>query len=111
MHLIDPATDLSYIAMEWVDGRSLQEVLAETGPPDPNRTVSIIEQVDALPGVEAATFTSWLPLSEEPEQWVLSVEGHSLEAQRRTPYVERQAVPVLSPESAPATRELTGWSG
>ncbi len=41
----DPATDLSYIAMEWIDGRSLQEVLAETGPPDPHRTVEIIEQV------------------------------------------------------------------
>ncbi len=41
----DLATDLSYIAMEWVDGRSLQEVLTETGPPPQSRTLEIVEQV------------------------------------------------------------------
>jgi serine/threonine-protein kinase len=41
----DLATDLSYIAMEWIDGRSLQEVLAETGPLSTRRTLEIVEQV------------------------------------------------------------------
>lgn len=43
----DGATDLSYIAMEWVEGRSLQEVLAEDGPVPPGRTTEIVEQVAA----------------------------------------------------------------
>ncbi len=41
----DLATDLSYIAMEWIDGRSLQEVLADTGPLPTNRTLEVVEQV------------------------------------------------------------------
>jgi serine/threonine-protein kinase len=41
----DPVTDLSYIAMEWVEGRSLQEMLAEDGPVPPGRTIEIIGQV------------------------------------------------------------------
>ena len=41
----DLATDLSYIAMEWIEGRSLQEVLAESGPPPMRRTLEIVEQV------------------------------------------------------------------
>jgi serine/threonine-protein kinase len=41
----DLSTDLSYIAMEWVEGRSLQEVLAEDGSVPPDRTTEIVEQV------------------------------------------------------------------
>jgi hypothetical protein len=42
---IDPATGLSYIAMEWVQGQSLQDTLRESGFLPPLRAAVIGEQV------------------------------------------------------------------
>lgn len=41
----DPATGFSFIAMEWVDGPSLLEVLQEAGALDPSRAVRICERM------------------------------------------------------------------
>jgi serine/threonine-protein kinase len=41
----DPDTNLSFIAMEWVDGPSLQEVVRESGPLPPRTALAITEQV------------------------------------------------------------------
>jgi len=41
----DEESGLAYIAMEWVDGRSLDELLSTRGPIDVEASVSIIQQI------------------------------------------------------------------
>ena len=41
----DPDTGLSYLAMEWVNGPSLEDLIRESGPLAIDRSVTIVEQV------------------------------------------------------------------
>ena len=69
----DVASDLSYIAMEWIEGRSLQEVLAEDGPVPPERTTEIVEQVAIA--LEAAHRQSLVHRDVKPGNILCGLDG------------------------------------
>ncbi len=57
----------------------------------------VIAEIEALPGVESAAVNDSLPLSQQEAQgsanrMVVYVEGHTIEEQRRAPYVNLQIV-------------------
>jgi serine/threonine-protein kinase len=69
----DPDTNLSFIAMEWVDGPSLQEMVRESGPLPPRTALAITEQV-AL-ALDAAHQAKLVHRDIKPANILLDEEG------------------------------------
>src|SRR5262245_22256905 len=72
-HDVDKDQKLNYLVMEYVDGVSLQQLVAQTGPLDPVRAAHYISQTAA--GLQHALEASWVHRDIKPGNLLVDRQG------------------------------------